>query len=286
VVSVVIKTKDGVELFVRDWPVPTGTRRRGSALIIHGLGEHSGRYVHVAAALNDIGVAVRGYDHRGFGQSGGPRATIPSPNELLDDAKLVFDAFAAEAKAAGDPAPPFLIGHSMGGAIAARAVTGGWIRPRGLVLSSPALKTGMPLHLRLLVAVGNRLTPNLVQPHGLPLHKISHDPQVLAAAKNDPLCHDKATPRLVAFILDAGRCALSDAGKLDVPALLLVAGEDRLVDPQGAREFAVALPPGCGTLHWYAPLWHEVFNEREPDRSRVLGDLKAWIGDQLEAKRR
>ncbi len=83
-----------------------------------------------------------------------------------------------------------------------------------------------------------------------------------------------ATPRLTAFILDAGECALRDAAKLDVPALLLVAGEDRLVDPQGAREFAAALPPGRGTLHCYAPLWHEVFNEREPDRSRVLGDLQ------------
>ena len=202
----------------------------------------------------------------------------------LDDAKLVFDAFAAEAKAAGDTAPPFLIGHSMGGAIAARAVTGGWIRPRGLVLSSPALKTGMPLHLRLLVAVGSRLTPNLVQPHGLPLHKISHDPQVVADSKNDPLCHDKATPRLVAFILDAGACARRDATKLDVPVLLLVAGDDKLVDPEGSREFAAALPPGLGTLHWYAPLWHEVFNEREPERTRMLGDLKAWIASRLESK--
>ncbi len=238
----------------------------------------------MAAALNEIGIAVRGYDQRGFGQSGGPKATIPYRNALVDDAKLVFDAFAAEAKAAGDTAPPFLIGHSMGGAIAARAVTGGWIRPRGLVLSSPALKTGMPLHLRLLVAVGSRLTPNLVQPHGLPLHKISHDPQVVADAKNDPLCHDKATPRLVAFILDAGACARRDAAKLDVPVLLLVAGDDKLVDPEGSREFAAALPPGRGTLHWYAPLWHEVFNEREPERTRVLGDLKAWIASRLESK--
>ncbi len=99
--SAPIKTSDGVELFVRDWPVPAGARRRGSALIIHGLGEHSGRYAHVAAALNEIGIAVRGYDQRGFGQSGGPRATIPSLNALLDDAKLVFDAFAAEAQGRG-----------------------------------------------------------------------------------------------------------------------------------------------------------------------------------------
>ena len=276
-----IKTPDGVELFIRDWPLSAGARRRGSALIIHGLGEHSGRYGHVAATLNDIGIAVRGYDQRGFGQSGGPRATIPSPNALLDDAKLVFDAFAAEAKAAGDSEPPFLIGHSMGGAIAARAVTGGWIRPRGLVLSSPALKTRLSAVMRYLVAAGSHVAPNLVLPHSLPLHRLSHDPLIVAEVKGDQLCHAYATPRTIAFLLDAGERARRDAAKLDVPTLLLVAGEDRLVDPQGAREFAAALPPGRGTLHWYAPLWHEVFNEREPERTRVLGDLKTWIASRL-----
>ena len=279
-----MKTPDGIELFARDWPVPAGTRRRGSALIVHGLGEHSGRYAHVAAALNEIGVAVRGYDQRGFGQSGGPRAAISSLSAPLDDAKLLFDAFVAEAKAAGDPAPPFLIGHSMGGAIAARAVTGGWIRTRGLVLSSPALKTRLKVTMRFLVAIASRVTPNLVLPHSLPLHRLSHDPLIVTEVKSDQLCHAYATPRTIAFLLDAGACARRDAGKLDVPVLLLVAGEDRLVDPQGAREFAAALPPGHATLHWYAPLWHEVFNEREPDRSRVLGDLQAWIASRLESK--
>lgn len=274
-----MKAADGTELFVRDWPVPKGTRRRGSALIVHGLGEHSGRYAHVAAALNRIGIAVRGYDHRGFGRSGGPRGAIPSLNALVDDAKLVFDALAAEAKAAGDSAPPFLIGHSMGGAIAARAVTGGWIKPRGLVLSSPALKTRMPGHLRILIAIASRLAPNLAQPHGLPLPKISHDPQVYAEAQRDPLCHDRATPRLVTFILDAGAQARRDAARLDVPALLLVAGDDRLVDAEGSREFAAAVPPGLCSLHWYDGLWHELFNEREPDRARVLADLSGWIAE-------
>ncbi len=283
--SAVIKTKDGVELFVCDWPLPAGARRRGSALIIHGLGEHSGRYAHVAAALNDIGVAACGYDQRGFGQSGGPRAAIPSLSAPLEDAKLVFDRFAAEGSAAGDGEPPFLIGHSMGGAIAARATTGGWIHPRGLVLSSPALKTRLGAAMRYLVAAGSRVAPNLVLPHGLPLHRLSHDPLIVAEVKGDQLCHAYATPRSIAFILDAGEQARRDAAKLDVPVLLLVAGEDRLVDPEGSREFAAALPAGRGTLHWYAPLWHEVFNEREPERTRVLGDLKTWIASRLESKR-
>ena len=138
--AVKIKTQDGVELFIRDWPLTPGAARRGTALIVHGLGEHCGRYAHVAAALNAIGIEVRGYDHRGFGQSGGRRAVLPTQNAYLDDAKLVFESLADDARRAGDTVPPFLIGHSMGGAIAARATTGGWVRPRGLVLSSPALK--------------------------------------------------------------------------------------------------------------------------------------------------
>lgn len=275
-----MRTADGVELFVRDWPA---VRRRGSALIVHGLGEHSGRYGHVAAALNEVGVAVRGYDQRGFGQSGGPRATIPYPNALVDDAKLMFGQFAAEARAAGDPNPPFLIGHSMGGAIAARAVTGRWIGPRGLVLSSPALKAGLNGLALLGVRLGSLFAPNLIRPHGLPLDKISHDPQVLADAKADPLNHDQATPRLIAFIIDAGEKSRRDAGKLDVPTLLLVAGDDRLVDARGSREFAEAAPASRVTLHWYDGLYHEVFNEREADRTRVLGDLKAWVAKMLES---
>jgi alpha-beta hydrolase superfamily lysophospholipase len=277
-----MQAADGTDLFVQDWPAIAP--RRGSALIVHGLGEHSGRYAHVAAALNRVGVAVRSYDQRGFGRSGGERGAIPSRNALVDDAKLVFDALAEEARAVGDAALPFLIGHSMGGAIAARAVTGGWIAPRGLVLSSPALRTGLPGYMRALIALGGRLVPNLAQPHGLPLLKISRDPQVYAEVQRDPLCHDRATPRLIAFILDAGAGARRDAARLGVPTLFLIAGDDRLVDAEGAREFADAIPSEHRTLHWYDALYHEVFNELEPDRSRVLDDLCTWIVQQMDRK--
>jgi alpha-beta hydrolase superfamily lysophospholipase len=274
---VTIRAADGVELYVRDWPLPPGSARRGSALIIHGLGEHSGRYAHVAAALNKIGIAARSYDHRGFGQSGGPKAVLPHPEVLLDDAKLIYETFAAEGRAAGDDAPPFLIGHSMGGAVAARAVTGGWIAPRGLVLSSPALKARLPRFAEWVVHQSARVLPNAARPHGLPLGKISHDAAVLADAKSDPHNHRIASPRLISFILKAGEQSRRDAGNINVPTLLLVSGEDYLVDAHGARAFFEALPRGLGTMHWYDGLYHEVFNEREPDRTRVLGDLTAWI---------
>ena len=138
--------------------------------------------------------------------------------------------------------------------------------------------------MRYVVAAASRVAPNFVLPHGLPLHRLSHDPLIATEVKGDQLCHAYATPRTIAFLLDAGAQARRDAAKLDVPVLLLVAGDDRLVDPEGAREFAAALPPGRGTLLWYAPLWHEIFNEREPERARVLEDLQGWIRGLLDFK--
>lgn len=274
-------TADGVALALRDWPLPAGTPRRGAALLVHGLGEHAGRYDHVAAALGALGVATRAYDQRGFGRSGGPRGAIPHPDALLDDARLVFDALAAESRASGDDAAPFLIGHSMGGAVAARAATGGWIAPRGLVLSSPALRTRMTALDRVATAAGLRLAPDLAVPHRLPLDRISRDPAVVAAVRADPLCHDRVTPRLARFVDEAGAQAVRDAPRLRVPTLLLVAGDDRLVDPAGAHAFAAAMPAGLCTVRDFPGHYHEVLNEREPERGRVLAALAAWVAERL-----
>jgi alpha-beta hydrolase superfamily lysophospholipase len=90
------------------------------------------------------------------------------------------------------------------------------------------------------------------------------------------------------LVVEQRRCpvqARRDEAKIDVPVMVLVAADDRMDDPEGSLEFAAALPVGRATLHWYAPLWHEVFNEREPERARVLKDLQAWIAGRLEAKR-
>jgi alpha-beta hydrolase superfamily lysophospholipase len=274
-----IAAADGTLLFVRRWPVRPDARK-GSALLVHGLGEHAGRYGHVAAALNALGVEVWAHDHRGFGKSGGARAKIPEANALMEDTRLVFDRL-AESQAGQGPSAPILLGHSMGGAIAARAVTGGWIKPRALVLSSPGLRSHLNPILRGAARLLNAVAPNLVLPHGLPLHTISHDLQVLAEAKDDPLNHAMISPRITVFILDAGDAAIRDAGRLEVPTLILAAGDDRLVDVQGARDFAGGAPVGLCTLKIYPGLWHEIFNESEPDRMQVLLDLSEWLRERL-----
>lgn len=273
-----LRLSDGTTIFLREWPVPDGTAPRGAVLLVHGLGEHSGRYAHVAERLAALGLHVRGYDHRGHGESGGARGSVPHPDALLDDLRAVFEDLARQT---ADDAPPFLLGHSLGGATAARAATGGWVNPRGLVLSSPALRIALGRGERGLLAVARRVAPDTAFPNRLPVDKVSHDPAVVAAYKADGLNHDRITPRLLDFLADAGAAARRDAARFSVPTLLLVAGADALVDARGAREFSAALPAGVGTLHWYDGLYHELFNEREPDRTGVLDDLAAWLEEQL-----
>lgn len=267
-----VLTADQTELHTRSWPVPDGTPRRGALLLVHGLGEHSGRYGHVAGALTALGLEVTAYDHRGHGRSGGAQGVLPHPDALLEDLALVYGSLGEDL---------FLLGHSMGGTIAARAVTGGWVTPRGLILSSPALAVDITRFQRLQAAVGRRLIPDRPMPNGLPVDKLSHDPEVVAAYKADPDVHDRLTARLFDFLVAAGESAIADAPRVTVPTLGLVAGADALVAPRGSREFFDRLPPGVGTLHWYDELYHEIFNEREPDRSRVLTDLRTWLRERL-----
>lgn len=268
-----ITAADGTNLFLGYWRPKAGQETTGTALLVHGLGEHGGRYGHVAHTLNQLGLEVWAHDHRGFGRSGGDRAKIPSSNALIEDTKAVFDLLREHAGGK----PPMLLGHSMGGAIAARAVTGGWITPRALVLSSPGLKSYIGAPTRLAVGGLARTLPNLAVPHGLPLDKISHDQEVLKEAQSDPLNHALISPRITMFIVTAGEAAIRDAGKLTMPVLVQAAGDDKLVDPDGAKAFAAAAPDGLCTLKIYKGLWHEIYNEREPDRSTVLADLADWV---------
>jgi alpha-beta hydrolase superfamily lysophospholipase len=274
----VLELPDGTATFTRAWMPSGGGALRGAVLLVHGLGEHCGRYGHVADRLCAIGLAVHGYDLRGHGRSEGPRGSIPGDQTLLDDLRFVFGEVE---RRAGDT--PLLLGHSLGGTLAARATAGGWVRPGALILSSPALALHVDPARRAVLRLARRLVPDRALPNELPVAKLSHDRAEVEAYRSDELVHDRITPRMYGFLADAGAAARRDAARLTVPTLLLVAGQDGLVDARGARELSAALPPGVGTLHWYDGLYHELFNEREPDRSLVLDDLAAWLEERLSA---
>jgi alpha-beta hydrolase superfamily lysophospholipase len=271
-----LHTRDDLPLHVRQWTLKQ--RARGLVLLVHGLGEHIGRYAHVAAWLNQAGWDVAGYDHRGHGASGGRRGAVARPDSLLDDLGVVIDTLASEPRR-----PLVLLGHSLGGLIAARFVAEGlslhraaWWRPVDAVaLSSPALDPGMNGMQKLLLSLLGRLAPQFAVSNGLKPAWVSSDPAVVRAYVDDPLVHDRVTPMLVQFIVDAGADVRASAARWHVPTLLLWSGADRCVAPGGSAAFAAAAPRARLTHTCYPRMAHEIFNE--PDRERPLADLTRWL---------
>ena len=263
-----------------DWPLPAGSPARATVLLVHGLGEHMGRYAALARDLNTWGYAVRAYDQYGHGASDGPRGGLPSATRLLDDLAQVVDQTRA-GMAAGQPL--LLLGHSMGGLVAARFVALQQRPLEGLVLSSPALDPGLNPVQKLLVAVLPALLPNLRVGNGLDARLISHDPAVVAAYQSDPLVHGRIAARLARLIADDSAAVLAAAPGWVLPTLLLYAGADRLVNPAGSRAFAAAAPAQVLSSQCFEPLYHEIFNEAEPGRSQVLTALRAWLDARFAA---
>ncbi|WPC67276.1 alpha/beta hydrolase [Rhodoferax ferrireducens] len=263
---------DGDNLAVQDWPLASQQVLRGVVLLVHGLGEHAGRYDRLASRLNDWGFAVRGYDQYGHGESGGPRGGLPTDTRLLDDLSDIVDS----TRARMDPHTPLiLLGHSMGGLVAARFVALGLRPVQALVLSSPALDPGLNAIQKLLLAVLPKIAPNLRIGNGLDASLISHDPAVVAAYQTDKLVHDRVSARLARFIADGGPATLAQAASWSVPTLLLYAGADRLVNPAGSRAFAAAAPKTVLSAHCFEALYHEIFNEL--DAAPVFAELKKWL---------
>jgi alpha-beta hydrolase superfamily lysophospholipase len=253
---------------------------RGQVLVVHGLGEHGGRHAALAAALAAAGWRVHAYDQRGHGRSGGARGALPRPDALLDDLARVIDHLGLRRAGAGRFV---LLGHSMGGLVAARFVAealaarpAAWSRqPDALVLSSPALDPGLTALQRLRLWVGERLLPDRAEGNGLDPSWVSRDPEVVRAYVADPLVHDRITARLARFIVDAGVQVRADARRWRVPTLLMWGGADRCVAPSGSAAMAAAAPPGVVTARPWVGLAHEIFNE--PERERVLAELTAWL---------
>lgn len=267
---------DGENLAVQDWPLEPGVPLRGVVLIVHGLGEHAGRYDHVAQQLNTWGFAVRGYDQCGHGESGGLPGSLPTDTRLLDDLADIVDS----TRARMEPGTPLiLLGHSMGGLVTGRFVSLG-IRPvDALILSSPALNPGMNAFQKFLVAVLPNITPNLRVGNGLKVDFISHDPAVIQAYRSDPLVHDRISARLARFFSVAGPATVAAAPRWQVPTLLLYAGDDRLVNPQGSRDFATLAPPHIVRAECFDGLYHEIFNEQ--DAAPVFAALQSWLDQRF-----
>lgn len=250
-------------LFYQAWPVEPA---RGHVVISHGFAEHGGRYAHVASALNAAGLAVWAPDHRGHGRSDGETANIESVWAAVADLDLLVGLVR---RAAGD-APLFLVGHSMGGLIAAAYAVEHQDRLSGLALS------GALLHIapELLALADLEEIPDL----GL-ADAVSRDPAVVTAYKEDPLVYLGPPPR--GFLEAAGQVdeVRGRLGELSLPMLVMHGSADLLVNPQALRDVVGSASSEDLTAILWPGLWHEIFNE--PERDEVIRVLTDWIAARL-----
>ncbi|MFV0679940.1 lysophospholipase [Ottowia sp.] len=266
-------------LAVLDWPVPAGAPTRGTVLLVHSLGEHMGRYFDMARQLNGWGFAVRGFDQYGHGASPGIRGGLPDDNRLLDDLVAVIDDTRAHMD---DRMPLILLGHSVGGLLAARLVSLKLRRVDALVLASPALSVKLNALQAMLVNGLYRFAPQARMGHGREPSYLSHDPQSVEDYRCDPLVHDRVSLRLAHFITSAGPAVMAQARQWSVPTLLLYAGQNSLVGISGSAAFARAAPRRVVNAQVFPMHYHDLFHEL--DNAPVFDALRTWLCQRFVAR--
>lgn len=270
------KSFDGLTMYSKGW-APDG-EPKAVVCLVHGLGEHIGRYDHVGAAFVDAGYALLGFDHRGHGKSGGPRGHAPSAEAFYKD----MDAILAEASKRYPSAPRFIYGHSLGGFLSLAYALNRKPAVRGMIVSSPGLRTALH-EQKVKVALAKILgviAPTITLPSGLDAQHISRDPQVVKTYVNDPLVHDKTSTGFGRAALQAGEFVFAHAAELPVPILLAYCSEDKIAFPRGSEEFAKLAPKEKVTLKRFDGLYHEPHNE--PEKADVLKTYVDWLDGQLK----
>lgn len=268
-----LKTADGLELHLHRFG-PT----EGQILValLHGYGEHAGRYAHVGRAWAEHGIRTLAVDLRGHGRSSGVRGYV----ERFDDYHLDATALVDEARAEANGRPIFLFGHSMGGLIALHwLLSGGGKDLAGLALSSPlcAVKADVPAWKTKLGTAMSRVYPKLSLPSGLVGRDVSRDPEQARIYDSDPLNNKNATSRWYTETVAAMARVGERARELQLPTILLYGGDDRVASADATDRLAATLAMSDQTKERLPGYYHELVNEPEADRDRVIARYAAWF---------
>jgi len=269
------KSQDGLELFAHAFPAQEDPK--AVVCIVHGHGEHIERYEHVAAALNQAGYSVIGYDHRGHGQSEGPRGHIPSYELLLDD----MTRFRNEVKEYYPDIPHFVWGHSMGGNIVLNYMLRNKPELSGVIATGPWLKLAFepPAIQIFLGRMMDKIKPDFTQESGLDTAALARDPDVVRTYEEDNLVHGKISARLMVEMLNSGLWALDHANEFPLPLLLMHGSADRLTSAQASKDFAAKAPADKVTLKIWDGFYHELHNE--PEKDEVFKTIIDWMDNRL-----
>jgi acylglycerol lipase len=262
-------TQDGLALYTKTW-TPDEEPQRG-LLIVHGLGEHSGRWDHVARFFADRGYAVAAFDLRGHGQSEGTRAYTPAFNDLVDDVQGIVESGLVRTDI-----PWVLYGHSLGGLICTYYLGEERPRPDAGILSAPALDADVPGALRAAAQLLGRITPKLALANSIDGEQLSRDEAVGEAYFADPLVNTKATTRLGMEFFGAQDRSHDVIGGISTPTLVIHGGDDPLVPPSASAPLAAI---DSVDRKVYPGLRHEMHNE--PEQVQVLSEVAAWLDATL-----
>lgn len=261
-------------IFYRHWRVENA---KALIIISHGLGEHSGRYQQTASDFNEAGFSVVALDHIGHGQSPGRRAYVPDFSALLNP----LDELRTHVANSDPELPVFLIGHSMGGLIAASSLIDNQAQYQGAILTGPALglPSPPPLWQVLLLRTLSRFAPT-AKAFDIDSSAICRDPAVVDAYLADDLVHHQNIPaRMVVSLFDEGARVLQAAPKITLPLLLLHGAKDKLTSVEASKTFVDELGSADKEITVYDTLFHELFNE--PEREQIIARCRDWMDAHL-----
>ena len=255
------------------WQPPAGVPvKQTGVYLLHGNGEHAARYEKLAERLTQAGYRVGAHDHPGHGKSSGKRGIIDPPGALVTQAAIQCQQFATEIGSA-----PVLFGHSMGGLTATELVLSHNLPVAGLMLSAPAFRPFMRKRDWLKVKVLAHLAPIYTVSRPYTANRLTHDEAMRVQAESDPLNHGFISASVVNWLMTSGETQIERASELLVDTLMLIAGEDTVVDSSAAKEFADAAPADKLTLHWYEQSRHEILNESNEIAEPAYQDIDQWL---------
>ena len=272
------KDTGGTTFFLQGWE-PENGKPKALVALVHGLGEHAGRYVHVGKVLTKSGYALVGFDMRGHGKSGGPRGHSPSLDTYMQDIRQFFGLMERKYP----DIPHFLYGHSLGGLfVLAYAIQYG-AHLKAVIVTGPGLRSSLQeqkAKVAMVRLLGSFL-PTMTVQSGLDAATISRDAGIVEAYKNDPLVHDSASLGFGKAALSAIDLCFARAKEFPVPLLIMHGRGDKIAYSSGSEDFAELLRAAGKdvTLKLWDDLYHEVHNE--PEKEEVFRFMIEWLDQHL-----
>ncbi len=267
--------KQGLKFYSKAWE-PDGKPKAAVALL-HGLGEHIGRYQHVAEAFSSAGYALMGMDLRGHGRSEGPRGHTPSVEAFMQDIDLLLE----HVRERYPGLPLFLYGHSLGAILALNYGLRRKPDLKGVIATGPALHTELE-NQRFKVGMAQvlgTLLPSVLINSGLQTSHLSHDPQVEKVYVSDPLVHDKMSLGFGKLMYENIHWTLAHASDFPLPLLMMHGTQDSIAFPSSSQEFTGAVGSKATLVLW-KDLYHEIHNE--PNKAEVIQTMIRWMDEHLK----